>query len=256
MSVPPGARVFDEYATGYERTLARTLEPVARRVVDAAALQPGEAVLDAGTGTGTAAAFAVGEGRSVFGIDGAPAMVELARRNVPEATFKVMDFADTEFADGTFDAVIASHSLLFATDRVAALREWRRVTRPGGRLSLSVPGPEDLTPTVLYREIYARHGISTAGRYPGPDELRALAEAAGWGEVEMAADPTVAIRLADEELFRAWRGLGARGEATRDWTPEQHETLTREMLAVTPRDPSGGYVMPFGALFVTARRSR
>lgn len=255
MTTPPaGARAFDANATGYERTIARTLEPVAERVVAAADLRPGETVLDAGTGTGTAARMAVGAGRSVIGIDGAPAMIGLARRNVPEAVFRVMDFSETEFADGAFDAVIASHSLLFATDRIATLREWRRITRPAGRLSLSVPGPEDLTPSVLYRDIYARHGISSAGRYPEPDELRADAEAAGWTDLALDADPTIAIRLADEDEFRTWRSLGARGEATRDWTPEQHEALTREMLAVTPRDADGRYVMPFGALFLTARR--
>ena len=251
---PPGSRTFDANAEGYERTLAQTLLPVARRVVEGAALQPGEAVLDVGTGTGTAASFALGEGRSVVGIDGSPAMLELARRRAPDATFTVMDFSQLAFPDGTFDAVIGSHSLLFAEDRVATLREWLRVTRPGGRLSLSVPGPEELTPTQLYRAIYDRHGISAAGRYPSLEGARADVEAAGWTDAQADADPTVAIRFATEELFRAWRTLGARGEATRDWTPEQHETLTGEMLAVTPRDTDGAYVMPFGALFVTARR--
>jgi SAM-dependent methyltransferase len=190
----------------------------------------------------------------VVGIDGSPAMIEIARRRVPGVTFKAMDFSHLEFADGTFNAVVASHSLLFAEDQVDALAEWLRVTRPGGRLSLSVPGPPELTPTPLYREIYERHGISTAGSYPNLDAVRRDVVAAGWTDARASADPTVTIRFATEELFRAWRTLGARGEATRDWTPEQHEALTIEMLAATPRDADGAYVMPFGALFVTARR--
>ena len=254
-ATPLGARSFDANVEGYERTIAQTLLPVARRVVEAAALRPGEMVLDVGTGTGTAASFALGDGRSVIGIDGSPAMVELARQRVPDATFTAMDFSHLDFADGTFDAVIGSHSLLFAEDRVAALREWLRVTKPGGRLSLSVPGPEELTPTQLFREIYDRHDISPAGRYPTPEAFGRDVVAAGWTDAQTTADPTVTIRFASEELFRAWRRLGARGEATRDWTPERHEALTAEMLAVTPRDADGGYVMPFGALFITARRS-
>ncbi len=252
-ATPVGSRTFDANAEGYERTIARTLLPVARRVVEGAALLPGETVLDVGTGTGTAASFALGEGRSVVGIDGSPAMVELAARRVPGATFQAMDFSRLEFADGTFDTVMASHSLLFAEDRVAALREWLRVTRPGGRLSISVPGPEELTPTQLYRDIYDRHGIASAGHYPERDAVRAHVEAAGWIDAQASADPSVTIRFATEELFRTWRSMGARGEATRDWTPEQHEALTAEMLAVTPRDVEGAYVMPFGAIFVTAR---
>ena len=253
-NTPPGSRTFDANAEGYERTIGQTLLPVARRVVDAAELQPGDTVLDVGTGTGTAASFALGEGRSVFGIDGSAAMIELERRRVPGATFQPMDFSHLEFADGTFSAVVASHSLLFAEDQVDALAEWLRVTRPGGRLSLSVPGPPELTPTPLYREIYERHGISTAGSYPNLDAVRRDVEAAGWTDAQASADPAVTIRFATEDLFRAWRNLGARGEATRDWTPEQHEALTTEMLAVTPRDADRAYVMPFGALFVTARR--
>ena len=254
MTIPGGSRIFDSGAAGYERTIAITLRPVARRVVDGAILQPGDAVLDAGTGTGNAAALAVGDGRSVLGIDGAPGMIEIARRNVPGARFEVMDFARLDVADEAFDAVIACHSLLFAEDRVAALREWLRVTRPGGRLSLSVPGPQDLTPSIVYRAIYERHGISTAGRYPEVGELGPDAETAGWVGARVTTDPTISIRLADEGQFRAWRDLGARGEATRDWTPEQHEALTREMLAATPRDADGAYVMPFGAIFLTARK--
>lgn len=254
MTVPSGSRTFDAGAAGYAATMAPVLRPVARRVVELAELAPGEHVLDIGTGTGSAAAAAVGDGRTVIGIDGAPGMIEIAGRTVPGATFKVMDFTRLEFPDGRFDALVASHSLLFASDKVATLAEWLRVTRPGGRLALSVPGPGDVTPTVVYREIYERHGISTADRYPTPVRLAAEAAAAGWSSIRTLADPTVTIRLADEPLFRTWRSIGSRGEATRDWTAEQHEALTIEMLAATRREPDGTFVIPFGALFLTAHK--
>lgn len=249
---PTGALAFDANAENYERTIARTLEPVARRVVERAALQPGETVLDVGTGTGTAAAFAMGEGRTVFGIDGSPAMIELARRSVPGATFDAMDFARLTFADGTFDVVVASHSLLFADDRLAALGEWLRVTRPGGRLSLSVPGPETVTPTAVFGEVYERHGIRNLRRYPTVESLADEVEGAGWTDVQADADSTVAIRLPDEGLFRAWRSIGTLGMATRDWRPEQQEALTVDMLQVAPRDAEGAYVLPFGAHYLSA----
>ncbi|MGH2417614.1 MAG: class I SAM-dependent methyltransferase, partial [Candidatus Limnocylindria bacterium] len=215
---------------------------------------PNEGVLDLGTGTGIAAAAALGEGRRVTGIDAAPGMLEIARREVPEATFREMDFGALDVEDATIDVAIAVHSLLFATDQVAVLGEWLRVTRRGGRLSLSVPGPADVTPTAIYGEIYDRHGIDITGRYPAPESLAAIAADAGWQEVNTAADPSTAIVLADPDAFRAWRAIGSRGAATADLTPGQHEELTAQMLAVTPRGADGQLRIPFGTIYLTARR--
>ncbi len=253
MTIPSSSRAFDQGAAAYEATVARTLLPVAKRVVALAALQPGERVLDVGTGTGIAAAAALGDGRRVVGIDGAPAMIERAHRNVRGASFAVMDFAELNFRDGTFDAVTASHSLLFATNRVAVLTEWRRVTRRGGRLSLSTPGPAERSPTAVYQDIYEGRGIATGDHHPTASRLIDDATAAGWLEPAVVEDPWLSIRLADETLFRAWRSIGSRAEATREWSPDEHEAMTREMLAVTPRDRDGTFVIPFGAIYLTAR---
>lgn len=245
---------FDETAEGYAATMAPSLRGIAAEVVRRARLAPGERVLDVGTGTGIAAAAARGEGRTVVAVDLAPSMVELARSQVPGVRFEQMDFESLAFDDASFDVVLASHALLFARDRTAALREWLRVTRPDGRLSLSVPGPTDVTPTSIYREVYDRHGIDTSDRYPTQASLAQLAEAAGWTGVETDADPTTAIILPDEAAFRAWRGIGSRGAATAHYTPEEHEGLTLEMLRATPRTAGGEYRIPFGALYLTARR--
>lgn len=248
------ARRFSDTAAGYAATMAPSLRPVAETVVRRARLQPGERVLDIGTGTGSAAAAARGEGREVIGIDAAPGMLEIARSDVAGVRFEEMDFAALRFDDASVDVVLAAHALLFATDQVAVLAEWLRVTRPGGRLSLSVPGPRARTPTAIYGEIYERRGIATSADYPTMASLAALARTAGWTDVESDADPSTAIELADEAAFRLWREIGARGAITADYTPDQHRALTDEMLAVTPRAADGGFRIPFGALYLTARR--
>jgi hypothetical protein len=112
-----------------------------------------------------------------------------------------------------------------------------------------------VTPNALYGEIYERHGISSAGRYPTAAQLADEAAAAGWRDARTIEDPSLAIRLANEDLFRTWRRIGSRAETTRDWTPEQHAELTREMLAATPREADGAFVVPFGAIYLTARRT-
>ncbi len=253
MPTTPAQR-FSETATGYAATMAPSLRPIAETVVHKARLQPGERVLDIGTGTGIAAEAARGEGREITGVDAAPGMLAIARREVAGAEFAEMDFAALRFADGAFDVVIASHSLLFATDQAAVLGEWLRVTRPGGRLSLSVPGPRELTPTAIYGEIYERWGVGTSSDYPTSASMAALARSAGWTDVEADADPATAIVLPDEAAFRLWREIGSRGAGSAEFTPDQHRALTDEMLAVTPRTADGAFRVPFGALYLTARR--
>jgi len=253
MAKNPAER-FSETAAGYALTMAPSLRPIAEMVVHRARLQPGERILDLGTGTGIAAAAARGEGRTVIGIDAAPGMLEIARNDVPGVRFEEMDFAALQFADASFDAVLAAHSLLFATDQAAVLGEWCRVTRPGGRLSLSVPGPRDATPTSIYGDIYERWGIFTSATYPTATTLLALARSAGWTDVQAQADPTTAIVLHDEDAFRLWREIGSRGARSAELTPEQHRALTDEMLAATPRTDDGSFRIPFGALYLTARR--
>ena len=251
MTVTPAQR-FSATAAAYAETMAPSLRPVAAEVVRRVALGPNERVLDVGTGTGIAAAAALGDGRRVTGIDAAAGMLEIARADVPGATFREMDFGAIDFEDGGFDVAIAVHCLLFATDQVAVLREWLRVTRSGGRLSLSVPGPDDVTPSAIYAEIYERNGIDTTGRYPAPDALAALAVDAGWQHVRTHADDSTAIILPDADAFRTWREIGARGAATADFTPEQHASLTDEMLAVTPHDVEGRLRIPFGTIYLSA----
>jgi len=243
---------FSASAAAYAATMAPALRPVAARVVQRAALQAGERVLDTGTGTGTAAGLARGEGRTVTGLDGAPGMLEIARAEVPGVTFVEADFGAVPFADGTFDVVITCHALLFAADRIAVLREWLRVTRPAGRLSLSVPGPWEATMGPLFDPIYSSYGLATARDYPDPPELADWARAAGWGSVTTDSDPKIAIPLADENAYRLWLTTGSRGKATEGWPQERVAALKAELHAVTPRQPDGSLAIPFGALYLGA----
>lgn len=251
---PSQVEVFSDTAADYAATTGRALRPVAAEVVRRAKVGHGERILDLGTGTGSAAAAAVAVGARVTGVDAAAGMLALARRDVPSAEFVEADFTALPFDDGTFDAVLAVHALNFAADPVAALAEWRRVARPGARLSISVPGPEEHMPSRLFGPILERHGIATTHRAPTDQDLAAWAAAAGWEVTLLDGDPSVEVVLPDAEAFAAWRRTGSRGAATAGWSGERVDRLGREMLEAVPRDAAGRLHIPFGALYLTALR--
>jgi len=128
---------FSETAADYAVSMAPSLRTMAVRVVQRARLQVGERILDAGTGTGVGAAASLTSGREVVGVDAAPGMLAVARAEVRGARFLEADFANLPFPSASFHVVISVHALHLAVDPVATLAEWRRITVPGGRLSLS-----------------------------------------------------------------------------------------------------------------------
>jgi demethylmenaquinone methyltransferase / 2-methoxy-6-polyprenyl-1,4-benzoquinol methylase len=132
------AAMFDGVAARYDLTndvlsLGRTR--AWRRVVTAAVdARPGERVLDLAAGTGTSSVPFQQAGASVVACDFSLGMLEVGRARHPDLDFAAGDAMRLPFADATFDVVTMSFGLRNVADTTAALREMRRVTRPGGRL--------------------------------------------------------------------------------------------------------------------------
>jgi ubiquinone/menaquinone biosynthesis C-methylase UbiE len=126
----------------YERDFVPALFGAwAPRLADAAALAPGNRVLDVGCGTGVAAREAarrVGAAGHVIGLDLNEGMLAVARRLAPDIEWRIGDALGLPFEDESFDAVLSQFVLMFVPDRVAALREMWRVLVPRGRLALAV----------------------------------------------------------------------------------------------------------------------
>jgi SAM-dependent methyltransferase len=109
-----------------------------RRAIRAAlALQPGERVLDIGSGPGLLAgemAEQVGAEGRVHGIDPSDSMLAIARRSGTPVDYGRGDALALPFGDEQFDVVVATQVYEYVEDIDGALAEARRVLRPGGRL--------------------------------------------------------------------------------------------------------------------------
>ncbi|MFD5363995.1 class I SAM-dependent methyltransferase [Streptomyces tendae] len=99
--------------------------------------RPGD-VLDLGCGTGSLSLLAAEQGHHVTGVDLSPAMVELARTKLAgrDAVFLTGDAAAPPVGEQRFDAVLVRHVLWTLPDPGRALRHWRQLLRPRGRLVL------------------------------------------------------------------------------------------------------------------------
>jgi ubiquinone/menaquinone biosynthesis C-methylase UbiE len=111
--------------------------------------RPGLSALDIGCGTGFLSLELAARGHHATGVDFAPAMLALARQKAAAAgaaiRFEEADAEALPFADAGFDLVMSRHLLWTLPHPEAAIDEWRRVLRPGGRLVI-VDGQADVTP--------------------------------------------------------------------------------------------------------------
>jgi ubiquinone/menaquinone biosynthesis C-methylase UbiE len=142
---------WDRAASSYESYWSRQLRPAQDRMLQLAALQPGEHVLDVACGTGLvtleAAALVGGTGR-VLGTDISAGMLEAAKLEAERRSFAHVEFARTDAealdpAPGTFDAALCALGLMYFPDPVVALDRMRRALRPGGRVVVSVWGARE-----------------------------------------------------------------------------------------------------------------
>ena len=132
--------MFDRIAPVYDamnRLMTAGLDGRWRRATVAAVVSPGDRVLDAACGTGDLAIADRKAGAThVTGLDFSERMLERARRKAPELEWVQGDMLELPFEDGSFDAATVGFGVRNVADLELALRELRRVLRPGGRLAI------------------------------------------------------------------------------------------------------------------------
>lgn len=172
--------------------------PWSTELIDRIAPRPGEDVLDVACGTGIVArgvAPLVHPGGTVTGLDVNPAMLQMARTlPIPEGVPVTWEQGRAEslpFEDGSFDVVTCQQGIQFFADRAAAVREMRRVLRPGGRVGASVwrSSGHQSVKGALVRALQEMFGPGAAVAYSfgDADAVRQLFVGAGFNDVEVEA---------------------------------------------------------------------
>jgi SAM-dependent methyltransferase len=160
--------------------------------VTLASLQPGQVVLDLGSGGGIdcfLAARKVGETGRVIGVDMTPAMIDRARRNQAKVgagnvEFRLGEIEHLPVADSSVDVVISNCVINLSPDKEQVFREVYRVLRPGGRLAVSDIVTDGPLPDVVKQDLAAWAGC-VAGALDVADYVAAI-EAAGFASVTVA----------------------------------------------------------------------
>jgi ubiquinone/menaquinone biosynthesis C-methylase UbiE len=154
MGEQSGWQISGNAPEAYERYVIPALfSEWAHDLVETAALQAGERVLDVACGTGVVARSAapvVGGTGQVVGVDVNEGMLAIARTVPPPPGAAIAwqqgDAAFLPFLETAFDAVLCQQGLQYFAQRAAALQEMARVLVPGGRLALSVWRPLERQP--------------------------------------------------------------------------------------------------------------
>ena len=250
-------------AEGLERQLA----PVSEVLFAAAALQPGERVLDVGCGTGPTtrdAAAAVGSTGRVTGVDLSADMIDAARAaSSPAIDWIVADVTTWEPPAGAWDVVLSRFGVMFFDDPPAAFAALARATAAGGRLAMATWSQRTASPLF---EVPLQAALAVLPDVPpppadagpfslhNPGAIATLLDGAGWSAPETVAHDLELIVEGDAASFLdvgptriVTQGLD---DAARAQVVDAIDDALRQHVDADGRVVLGGRV-----LVTTARRS-
>jgi SAM-dependent methyltransferase len=223
--------------------------PLFEAMLNAASVGRDTRFCDAGCGGGGASVLAEQRGAQVSGLDAAEGLINVARERIPSGDFRVGDIEQLPFGNDTFDAVIAANSVPYADDRVAALRELRRVCGPEGRVVVGLFGPPE---KVEFSQIFKALREAMPEPPPGdgpfglsaPGKLEGLIEEAGLQVLE-SCEVNCPFSYSDFGVF--WQGNVAAGplqSLIRTIGEEKLKAVLREAVESFRTDNGGFNITP------------
>lgn len=243
-------------ARAYEATFVPAIfAEWAPHTVAAAEVTAGQVVVDVACGTGVVARHALevtGPTGTVIGVDLNDAMLTVAADIEPAIEWRTGDVADLPLEPASADAVTCQMAFMFFPDRVAAFTELGRITRPGGRIAVSVPAALDRQPAYRpFVEAAARHAgpeaVSLLSAYWSCGDLAALAAEAAQGGLAVV-DQRTRTGTCGFESPAAFVEIEVKASPLAERvTPEGLEAIITDVTAVLS---GGGDDEPFGVPLV------
>ncbi|WP_308796559.1 methyltransferase domain-containing protein [Agromyces silvae] len=269
-----GAGRRDEYTHGHHASVLRSH---AWRTAENSAgyllphLADGARVLDVGSGPGTITLDLARRVRpgEVIGVDASAEVVAQANglaesEGVPNVRFETGDAYALEFPDDSFDVVHAHQVLQHLGRPIDALREWRRVLRPGGVLAVrdvdygGVIFEPPLAGLTRWLELYHAVAVWNGGEPDAGRKLTRWVREAGFREIEASGSVWVYATALDRER---WGGAWAERVTESAFAAhaiESGHAHTAELQAIAESwrswvaDPDGWLLMPHGEVLARA----
>ncbi|QSR84843.1 class I SAM-dependent methyltransferase [Methylacidimicrobium sp. B4] len=227
-------------AEEYDRKSAAQYE-IGRELLSLLGISPGSSVLDLGCGTGQIASWAsriAGPKGKVLGIDPSPYRIALAERRARRGlAFAVAGSRDLPaFPSGSFDVVYLNYVLHWIDDRRQALREIRRILKPGGKLGISF---EDTSRPSEIDEIIERSAKEVLGTLPpalflataplGLAQLKEMLRQNGFRVLKVKVVESEDRAKTPAELLDFWRASSA-GRFLSGVSPGQRQRIERRII--------------------------
>ena len=256
---------WDLAAPSYEALWQAQLAVAQNELLACAALTRGERVLDVACGTGLvafAASAAVGPSGRVVGIDLSGQMIDAAEARaqalgLANVAFARMDAESLALPDARFDVALCALGLMYMPDPARAVREMRRVLRPGGRAVFAVWGERARCGWApLFGIVDAEVASEVCPLFFGlgqGDALARLCVSAGLQVVvERRVADTLAYASADEACDAAFSGGPVALAWSRFDTEVRARVRSRYVQAIEPWRVAHGYRIPAEFVVVAA----
>ena len=257
----------------YRDYVFNNIRAVSEWLVSSADPQPGQTLLEvtAGPGdTGFLAAPRLLPGGRLISSDFVPDMVEAARRGAAERGLdnvdcRVIDVTQIDLPDGSVDAVVSRFGLMLVPEQEQAMREIRRVLRPGGRLAFATWGPPERNPWLaLIVSALRQNGWTPPGDPLAPGGVFSLASEERHREVVAVGgfDEVTVEEIADVMRFDSIDEYWTVNTALAGPVAEHVDSLDSEALravratldpTLSPFLHDNGVAIPFVAIGTRAR---
>jgi SAM-dependent methyltransferase len=219
--------------------------PTYTAALERVGLRPGQLVLDIGCGVGAFLRLIANGGARPFGLDASEALIELARRRLPEADLRAGEMEALPYEDDAFDLVTGFNAFFFANDIVGAVREAGRVAKPGAPVVIQVWGRHERNDLEAMKEIARPFfpprpaGAPAEPDYSQPGVLEEVATHAGLTP-EQTFDVEWSFEFPDDEtMTRALTAPAGLAVLVGEREPEFRHALLTGLASHRTRE--GGY---------------